>query len=74
MSMECGLAYGTSSISTRLCQRPTLSVSEHLYAERAIRPKIIATAIHPYISGQPFRVSYVERVYEKINRFSGVVH
>jgi peptidoglycan/xylan/chitin deacetylase (PgdA/CDA1 family) len=38
------------------------------------RPKIMAIAIHPYISGQPFRIGYLEKVYEHINRHSGVLH
>jgi len=47
---------------------------DRLYAEGATRPKIMAIAIHPYISGQPFRIRYLERVYEYCNRFSGVLH
>jgi hypothetical protein len=34
----------------------------------------MAIAVHPYISGQPFRINYLERVYDYINRFSGVLH
>jgi hypothetical protein len=47
---------------------------DRLYAEGAVRPKIMAIAIHPYISGQPFRIAYLERVYEHIARFAGVLH
>jgi hypothetical protein len=47
---------------------------DRLYAEGVYRPKIMAIAIHPYISGQPFRINYLERVYAHINRFSGVLH
>ena len=38
------------------------------------RPKIMAIAIHPYISGQPFRIGYLEKVYEHINKHAGVLH
>jgi allantoinase len=47
---------------------------DRLYTEGASRPKIMAVAVHPYISGQPFRIAYLERVYDYINRFSGVLH
>src|SRR5262249_16310613 len=47
---------------------------ERLYLEGETRAKIMAIAVHPYISGQPFRIHYLERVYEYINRFAGVLH
>ena len=47
---------------------------DRLYREGASRPKIMAIAIHPYISGQPFRIDYLERIYAHINRFPGVLH
>jgi allantoinase len=47
---------------------------DRLYQEGAERPRIMAIAIHPYISGQPFRIKYVEQVYEYVNRFPGVLH
>ena len=47
---------------------------ERYYAEGAQRAKIMAIAIHPYISGQPFRIKYLEDVYRKINRRKGVLH
>jgi len=31
-------------------------------------------AIHPYISGQPFRIRYLEDVYRHMSRFPGVLH
>ena len=34
----------------------------------------MAIAIHPYISGQPFRIKYLEQVYEYMNQHSGVLH
>jgi peptidoglycan/xylan/chitin deacetylase (PgdA/CDA1 family) len=47
---------------------------DRLYAEGRDRPRIMAIGIHPYISGQPFRIDYLERVYKHINRFPGVLH
>src|SRR5690242_7877015 len=31
-------------------------------------------AIHPYISGQPHRIKYLEAVYDYINRHAGIIH
>ena len=45
-----------------------------LHAEGAERPKIVAVAIHPYISGQPHRIRYLEEVYEEVSAFEGVLH
>ena len=47
---------------------------DRLYAEGAERPRVMAISIHPYISGQPHRIKYLEEVYAYINRFEGVVH
>ena len=47
---------------------------ERLYREGAERAKIMAIAIHPYISGQPHRIKYLEAVYEHINRHDGVLY
>jgi allantoinase len=47
---------------------------DRLYEEGAERPKILAIAIHPYISGQPSRIKYLEAVYDYIGKFSGVLH
>jgi peptidoglycan/xylan/chitin deacetylase (PgdA/CDA1 family) len=47
---------------------------DRLYAEGSERAKIMAVAIHPYISGQPHRIKHLEAVYDYINRFSGVLH
>ena len=47
---------------------------DRLYAEGATRPRVMAIAIHPYISGQPHRIKYLEAVYDYINRHEGVVH
>jgi allantoinase len=47
---------------------------DRYYQEGAERPKIMAIAIHPYISGQSFRIGYLEKVYEYINQHAGVLH
>lgn len=47
---------------------------DRLYQEGATRPRIMAIAIHPYISGQPHRIKYLEQVYEHINKHPGVLH
>jgi peptidoglycan/xylan/chitin deacetylase (PgdA/CDA1 family) len=47
---------------------------ERLYKEGAGRAKIMAIAIHPYISGQPFRIKYLEQVYDTLAKFKGVLH
>src|SRR6267142_1655219 len=47
---------------------------DRLYAEGRTRPKIMALAIHPYISGQPHRIKYLEAIYDYVSRFDGVLH
>jgi allantoinase len=47
---------------------------EQLYQEGASRAKIMAIAIHPYISGQPHRIKYLEQLYKEIGRHAGVLH
>jgi len=47
---------------------------DRLYVEGAERAKIMAIAIHPYISGQPHRIKYLENVYEYVNRHGNVAH
>jgi peptidoglycan/xylan/chitin deacetylase (PgdA/CDA1 family) len=47
---------------------------DRLYEESRDRPKILSLAIHPYISGQPFRIKYLEAIYDYVNKFEGVVH
>jgi allantoinase len=46
---------------------------ERLYAESAMRPKIMAIAVHPYISGVPHRIKYFERVFRRLKAAEGVV-
>jgi hypothetical protein len=47
---------------------------DQLYQESERRPKILSLAIHPYISGQPFRIKYLRELYDYLNKFDGVVH
>ena len=46
---------------------------DRLHAEGAERAKIMAIAIHPYISGQPHRIRYLEEVYDYCRQQEGVV-
>jgi peptidoglycan/xylan/chitin deacetylase (PgdA/CDA1 family) len=54
--------------------RKCVETFDRYYQEAAERPKIMAIAIHPYISGQPSRIGHLERIYEHINRHAGVLH
>lgn len=47
---------------------------DRLYQEGATRAKIMAMGIHPYISGQPHRIKYLERIYDYAARHDGVLH
>ena len=47
---------------------------DRLWLEGAKRPKIMALAIHPYISGQPHRIKYLEQIYDYVNKHDGVLH
>jgi len=46
---------------------------DRLHQEGAERAKIMAIAIHPYISGQPHRIRYLEEVYDYCRQQDGVV-
>ena len=52
----------------------TIDQFDRLYAEGERRAKILALAIHPYLSGQPHRIKYLEDIYAYANRFPGVLH
>lgn len=47
---------------------------DRLYQESEHRAKFMAIAIHPYISGQPFRIKPLEAIYDYVNKFDGVLH
>jgi peptidoglycan/xylan/chitin deacetylase (PgdA/CDA1 family) len=59
-----------SEYFTRRC----IDTFDRLYQEGEHRAKIMAIAIHPYISGQPHRIKYLEAVCDYIARHSGVLH
>ncbi len=44
-----------------------------IYAEAADRPKVMAIACHPYLSGSPHRIGYVQQTFEEILAHDGVV-
>jgi allantoinase len=44
-----------------------------LYAESAERPKIMAIACHPYLSGVPHRIGHVQQTFAEILAYDGVV-
>jgi peptidoglycan/xylan/chitin deacetylase (PgdA/CDA1 family) len=54
--------------------RRTIDQFDRLYAEGKDRAKIVSLAIHPYISGQPHRIKYLEAIYDYVNRHDGVLH
>jgi hypothetical protein len=47
---------------------------DRLYEESADRAKFVSIAIHPYISGQPFRIKALEAIYDYVAKFDGVLH
>jgi len=58
--------------SEMLYQR-TMDHFECLYAESVERPKVMAIASHPYLSGVPHRIAHVERTFEAVLKREGVV-
>jgi peptidoglycan/xylan/chitin deacetylase (PgdA/CDA1 family) len=46
---------------------------DRLYAEGAQRAKIMAVAVHPYISGAPHRIKYFEAIYDYAKQHDGVL-
>ena len=54
--------------------RRAIDQFDRLYAEGEQRAKIFTLAIHPYISGQPHRIKYLEAIYDYARRFDGVVY
>jgi len=45
---------------------------DRLYAEGARTPRVMALAVHPYISGVPHRMRYFEAVYDYMRKQKGV--
>ena len=46
---------------------------ECLYREGRHRPKVMAIALHPYISGVPHRIKYLDTVLRRLSRKKGVL-
>jgi hypothetical protein len=46
---------------------------ERLYLESATITRLMAISLHPYISGVPHRIAYIERLYEHIRAQPGVL-
>jgi len=45
---------------------------DRLHAEGARNPRVMALAVHPYISGVPHRIKYFEAVYDYMRKQKGV--
>src|SRR2546428_5613246 len=45
---------------------------DRLYAEGAKNPRVMALAVHPYISGVPHRIKYFEAAYDYMRKQKGV--
>jgi allantoinase len=54
--------------------RRAIDQFDRLYAEGEKRAKILALAIHPYLSGQPHRIKYLEAIYDYTRKFNGVLY
>lgn len=46
---------------------------DRLYQEGGERAKVMAVAVHPYVSGQPHRIKYLEEIYAYAKNFEGVL-
>jgi len=46
---------------------------DRLYQEGATSARVMAISLHPYISGVPHRIGYVEKLFEYISQRPGVV-
>ena len=44
----------------------TVDQFEHLYAESETITRVMAISVHPYLSGVPHRIGYLEKIYEHI--------
>ena len=45
---------------------------ERLYQEGEHNARVMAIAVHPYISGTPFRIKYFEKVLDEILKYDDV--
>jgi allantoinase len=46
---------------------------DRLYQEGAVHPRVMAISIHPYLTGVPHRIKYLEALYDHILGHEGVV-
>jgi len=46
---------------------------ERVYREGKDRPKVMAIALHAYISGVPHRIKYVEQVFRRLSKHRNVL-
>jgi len=53
--------------------RRSMDQFEQFYEEGRTRPKIMAVAVHPYISGAPHRIKYFRKVFETLKSQPGVL-
>jgi len=53
--------------------RRSMDQFEQFYEEGRARPKIMAVAVHPYISGAPHRIKYFRKVFETLKSQPGVL-
>ncbi len=51
----------------------TMDQFERLYAEGAESARVMAIAVHPYITGVPHRIGYYETILERLSRRPGVL-
>ena len=47
---------------------------DRLYLEAQEAPRVMAISIHPYLTGVPHRIKYLETLYDYILGHDGVVH
>src|SRR5262249_37149622 len=47
---------------------------DRLYEEGASSPRVMAISVHPYISGVPHRIGYLEQLYRCVLGKPGVLH
>ena len=47
---------------------------DRLLKEGAATPRVMAISIHPYLTGVPHRIGYLEQLYDHILKHEGVVH
>jgi allantoinase len=53
--------------------RRTRDQFDTLYAEGETRPRCMAIAVHPYITGVPHRIKYFDQVFQYLTKHSGVL-